>query len=212
MDWPLLDPLDPSVRDAVLAATRKRSFRRGVAVFHEGDPGDTLHLVERGHVAVRVGTHLGELATIRVLGPGQWFGEMALLAEEPRMASVVALEAVDTRSLHRDDFRSLQERYPEMVQVLLAAMTAEVKRLSVALADAMYLPVPKRIARTLLEMRAKYGSDTVPLTQDDLAGLCGTTRQTVNQVLADLEQAGAITIGRGRVVVVDLARVERAGR
>jgi CRP-like cAMP-binding protein len=98
------------------------------------------------------------------------------------------------------------------VQVLLAAMTAEVKRLSVALADAMYLPVPKRIARTLLEMRAKYGSDTVPLTQDDLAGLCGTTRQTVNQVLADLEQAGAITIGRGRVVVVDLARVERAGR
>jgi CRP/FNR family transcriptional regulator, cyclic AMP receptor protein len=212
VDWPLLAPLDDAQRSAVLAATRRRTFRRNEAIFHEGDPGDTLHLLESGHVAVRVATQLGEAATIRVLAPGQWFGEMALLSEEPRMASVVALEPVVTRSLHRDDMRALQSQYPVMDQVLLAAMTAEVKRLSMALADAMFMPVPKRVARTLLDMRAKYSSDTIPLTQDDLAGLCGTTRQTVNAVLAELEQAGAVEVRRGRVVVVDVPRVERAGR
>jgi CRP-like cAMP-binding protein len=212
MDWPLLRSLDDSQRSEVLAATRRRTFRRGQTVFHEGDPGDTLHLLQKGHVAIRVATGASESATIRVLAPGQWFGEMALITDEPRMASVVALDAVETRSLHHDDFVALSARQPALQRVLLDAMTAEVRRLSVALAEAMYLPVTRRLPRLLLSMAATYGSNTVPLTQDDLAGLCGTTRQTVNQLLADLQADGVVSVARGRVVLLDRARLERAAR
>jgi CRP-like cAMP-binding protein len=212
MDWPLLRSLDDVQRAQVLAATQRRTFRRSQTVFHEGDPGDTLHLLQKGHVAIRVATSPTEFATIRVLAPGQWFGEMALISDEPRMASVVALEAVETRTLHRDDFVALATRQPALERVLLDAMTAEVRRLSVALAEAMYLPVTKRLPRLLLSMAATYGSDTVPLTQDDLAGLCGATRQTVNQLLAEMQADDVISVGRGKVLLLDRDRLERAAR
>lgn len=212
MDWALLRSLDDGQRAQVLAATQRRTFRRGQSVFHQGDPGDTLHLLQKGHVAIRVATSVTEFATIRVLAPGQWFGEMALISAEPRMASVVALDAVETRTLHRDDFVALAAQQPTLERVLLDAMTAEVRRLSVALAEAMYLPVPKRLARLLLSMADTYASDTVPLTQDDLAGLCGTTRQTVNQLLADLQADDVINVSRGKVLLLDRDRLERAAR
>jgi CRP/FNR family transcriptional regulator, cyclic AMP receptor protein len=207
VEWALLGQLDE-----VLSATRRRRYRRGETVFHEGDPGDTMHLVEKGFVAVRVTTPLGEVATLRVIGPGQWFGEMALIDRGPRSASLCALVETETRSLHFDDFVALRERDPSVVDILLVALSHEVRRLSAAVADAMYLPVSTRVPRTLLAMRERFAAEVIPLTQDDLAGLCGTTRQSVNQALSALQDRGAIAVARGRVTVIDVALLERAAR
>src|SRR4051812_5777117 len=90
----LLDRLAPDDRTRLLAAARRRRFRKGDTLFHEGDPGDALHLVEKGHVAIQTTTLLGDVATLNVLGPGDVFGEQALIAPEAvRTASAVALEA-----------------------------------------------------------------------------------------------------------------------
>src|ERR671922_1063228 len=104
MEWPLLDGVPEEPRRRVLAAARLRRFARGEVIFHEGDPGDTLHLIARGRVAVRVTTPLGDTATLAVLGPGDFFGELALLSESPRTATVTALEKTETMALHRDAF------------------------------------------------------------------------------------------------------------
>ena len=100
MDWPLLAPLNAEERTATLQAARRRSFAKGEAVVHEGDPADCLHLLVSGHLAVQVSTPDGEHATLNVLGPGAHVGELALLSGGPaqqRSATVVALDAAETR-------------------------------------------------------------------------------------------------------------------
>src|SRR3712207_4700128 len=88
-EWALLQHLAPEERRRLLAAGRSHHFARREVIFHEGDPGDSLHLVQRGHVAIRVTTPLGDVATFTVVGPGQTFGELALLDEsEIRTATV----------------------------------------------------------------------------------------------------------------------------
>ena len=86
MEWPLLAGLDPVDRDRLLAATRRRSYAKGEVLFHVGDPADSLHLVESGRLAVRVDTADGRTATLNLLGPGDFLGELALLGRGARTA------------------------------------------------------------------------------------------------------------------------------
>jgi CRP-like cAMP-binding protein len=201
--FPLLESLPEDDRRQAIMASRRRRFRRNEAIFREGDSGDSLHLIDKGHVAIRITTPQGEVATMRVLGPGDQFGEMATLSGEARMASAVCLDAVETLSLHRDVVTELRARHREIDQALLDAALAEVARLSKALTEVVHDAVTVRVPRQLLRQCEVFGSDTIPLTQDDLAGLCGTTRQTTNQVLQELQQAGAVVVSRGKVTVLD---------
>jgi CRP-like cAMP-binding protein len=184
-------------------------------VFHDGDPGDTLHMIAKGHFAIRITTPLGDVATLRVLGPGEHFGELAVLEPGPRRGSVVALEGGETMSLHRDEFASLRTTIPLLDQVLTAALVSEVRRQAAALVDALYVPVEQRVWRRLAELVELYGSDppvVIALTQDDLAQLAGTTRPTANRVLRSGEDQGVVNLARGRIEVHDLAALARLGR
>ena len=94
MAWKLFTSLTPDEQRRVISQTRRRRFRRGEIVFHEGDPGNSLHLIAKGHVAVRRSTPLGDIATLVVLGPGDYFGELTLVSPESgRNATVVALDS-----------------------------------------------------------------------------------------------------------------------
>jgi CRP-like cAMP-binding protein len=216
VDWPLLSPLPPGVREKVLAAARLKRYVRGEVLFHEGDPGDTLHLVRVGRLAVRVSTDAGESATLRILRPGDAFGELALVAPSGphlRTATVTALESAETLALPRPAFASLCERFPEVERLLLALMAERVDQLSQRLLEALYVGVERRVFRRLLELVDIYadGSATpvIPLTQDDLAGLAGATRPTVNQVLQRLAAQGVVTLQRGSIAVNDVAVLRR---
>src|SRR6476660_2554179 len=94
VDWPILDVLSDEERQSFLRACRRRRFARNEVIFHEGDPGDTLHLIARGHVAIRVTTPLGDVATLRVLEPGEFFGELAVVSPAARNATALAIDAV----------------------------------------------------------------------------------------------------------------------
>ena len=203
--------LDDTHVQGVLARARRRRYQRGEMVVREGDPGDAMHLIDRGHVSISVTTPLGEIATVRVLAPGDLFGEMAVLGDQPRMATVTALDTLETLSLHRSVVDDLRAASTSFDRVLLAAALAEVRRLSYALMEAYYVPVPKRMARTLGQLADTFGG-TVPLTQHDLAGLCGTTRQTANEVLRDLAARSIITLRRGRLDITDRSGLDRAAR
>ena len=215
MDWPLLAPLDEDERSAVVRAARCRSFAKGEVVFHEGDPADSLHLVTAGHLAVRVSTPDGERVTLNVLGPGSHVGELALLGPTPehrRSATVVALDAAETRVLAAAAFHEICAENPRIQRLLTDLLAARVRELSARLLDAMYLGLDRRLYRSLLEVGELYGSGSggtpvIPLTQEQLADLAGGTRPTVNQILQKLVEQQVIALGRGKVTLLDPARL-----
>ncbi|MGH9138541.1 MAG: Crp/Fnr family transcriptional regulator [Acidimicrobiales bacterium] len=207
----LLDSVPDEVRRRLIAAGHRRRFARREVLFHEGDPGDTLHLIERGRVAVRITTPLGDTATLAVVGAGETVGELALLDERPvRSATVVALETTETWALHRDQFDAMRAEDPAVDRFLLDVLAAHVRRLSTQLVEALYLPADTRVARRLVALTSSYGHDDITLTQDELATLAGTTRATVNRVLGELAATGAVAVGRGRIVVLDHGALARA--
>jgi CRP/FNR family transcriptional regulator, cyclic AMP receptor protein len=217
MEWQILEVLSPDERQALLALTRRRRFARNEVIFHEGDPGDTLHLVAKGHVAVRVTTPLGDVATVRVLKAGEFFGELAIISPGPRNATAVALDPVETRTIHRDQFDALRARDPAIDRVIIEALVTEVRRLAVQLVDALYIPVEKRIWRRVVDLAGIFGSGdgsavNIPLTQEELAQVVGATRPTVNRTLKEGEDAGVVRLGRGRVEVLDRDAVARLAR
>ena len=214
MEWPLLAGVSPDDIRRALAVGRRRTFVRNEVVFHRGDPADSLHLIRKGHFAARIVTPLGDLVTLAVQAPGESFGELALLAEGGvRTATVAALEPAETLSINREDFRRLAAREPTVNAILVLLLAEQVRRLTERLIEAHTVAAEQRVLRRLLELAARYpaggGSAVVPLTQEDIAGLAGTSRATVNRVLREQEKLGALELGRGRTTIVDLDALSR---
>jgi CRP-like cAMP-binding protein len=214
MRWRLLEGLaDEEVR-RVLSLARRRRFARNEVVFHRGDPADTIQLIAKGRFAVRIVTPLGDTAILAVLGPGELFGELALVSDDAqRSATVVALEPAETLSVHRVDFDGLRARHPATADVVVSVLAGQVKRLSEHLVEALYVPADRRVLRRLLELTAVYsnngGDVPIPLNQEDIAGLAGTSRATVNKVLRDAESRGEVRLERGRTVVLEADAIRR---
>ncbi len=218
MEWRLLSGLEPADLRRVVEAARRHHFATAETIFGAGDRGTSLHLIESGRVAIRVPTPDGEVATLTIAGAGDAFGEMALLRRSSlRSASAVALEPTVTISLEREAFRQLCRQHPQVERLLVSVLAERVDRLSGHLVEALYLSVDKRVVRRLLELCRVYGAPgattvVVPLRQEDLAGLAGTTRPTVNTLLRRLQEEGMVALSRGRVEVLDLPALARAGR
>jgi len=208
VEHPLLRGLADQDRRAVLARLNRRTYRKGVTIFHAGDPGDSLHLIEKGRVAVRASTRSGDEAILAVLGRADFFGEQALLSPtSTRTASVLALEPVETRVLLRTDFDALRREQPSVERLLVDVLAAQVRRLSSQLLEALYLPVEARVVRRLAGLADLYASDDptvdIPLRQEELASLAGSTRSTTNRVLRQLVDDEVVALGRGRIVILD---------
>lgn len=218
MEWALLAVLPLQERRAFLSRAARRRFRRGEVVFHEGDPGDALHLVERGHLVVQRSTPMGDVVTLLALGPGDVFGELALVAPAPRNATVLAVDPAETLAMHRDVFEDLRSSHPGVDRVLVAALASQLRGVSALLLEALYLPSDKRVYRRLLDLARLFDTHSgdevvcVPFTQEQIAQMAGTTRPTANRVLRSAEEAGIIRISRGRIEVLDPSAVARRAR
>lgn len=218
MEWRLLEGVPIEQVRALLQIARRRRFARNEVVFHRDDPGDSLHLIQKGRFALRVMTPLGDVATIAVRGRGESFGEMALIAEAPRRsATVAALEESETYAVYRNEFDQLRERYPRIDQMLFRFLTSEVRVLNERLVEALYVPVEKRVVRRLVELADLYQTSgdavvVIALSQEVIAELAGATRPTVNQVLRGLQERGIVALARGRIEATDLDALRARAR
>lgn len=210
MEWQLLASLGAEERTALLAGTTVRDYARGEALVREGEPAASLHLVEFGRLAVRVSTTDGDTATLNILGPGDYFGELSLLHDlaPTRSASIVALEPARTRSLSASTFTTFRSTHRAAEQLLLTLLGRRVEELSGRLVEVMYDGLDRRVARRLAELAQTYaeapaGPVVVPLTQEHLAEIVGGTRPSVNQALQRLADQGVVELGRGRITVLD---------
>jgi CRP-like cAMP-binding protein len=208
----VLAGLGEEERRAVLRACRRRRFKRDEVVFHEGDPGDTLHLLDKGHVLVQVAPPLGGAVTVAVLGPGASFGELALVSGRSRRhATILTLEPTETLVLDREGFAALCRDHPDIHEVLTRLLADQVVDLTRRLVEALHVSAEARVLRRLAELARAYGGEgaEVPVTQATLASLAGTARPTTNRVLQQAADEGWVELGRGRVAVVRLDDLER---
>src|SRR3990170_5840023 len=213
MEWPLLADLPAEDVRELLSIARRRTFGKGEVVFHRDDPAESLHLIVRGRFGARVLTPLGDSVLLDVLGPGQAFGELALLLPRARRsATVSALEDGETRSVFRDDFALLQRSHPGVKDVLLRLLAEQLRRSTDRIVEAHYIDAETRVRRRLRELAEAYGSGVVPLTQEDLAAMAGTSRATVHRVLREEEKRGTVALQRGRTTVLDADELDRRCR
>ena len=217
MKWQLLAEVPEDALRALLTIARRRTFARNEVVFHDGDPADSLHLISKGRFSVRITTPLGDTVTLSVRGPGDAFGELALLGRERvRSATVSALEPAETHSVYRDDFERFRREHPPVNDVLIGILADRLRRLSEQVVEAFYVPADQRVIRRVCELAEMYAhgdADTVvPLTQEEIAELAGTSRATVNRVLREAERKGAVELRRGRTAVLDLEGLARRAR
>ena len=187
-----------------------RRFTRGETLVHQGDPNTNVYLIESGHASVKVLSANGTSVTVSVLGPDDGFGELSAIAGGGvRTASVVALDGMHCHIIAGRDFDHLRSEHPEIDRHLVAVLAHQLIALDARLSQNLYETVQRRCARRLLDVAEKYRvpgahSVTIPLTQDDLAGMTGATRPTTNQALGSLVDQGIIRLSRGRMTVHDL--------
>ena len=206
---PLFAGLPANELEQLSTRLRRRRYARGETLFLEGDPGTSLCIVESGRVKLGLTSPEGREIILSLFGPGDVFGELALLDGEPRSANAVAVEPSELLLLSRDEFLRFLEQHPKASQVLLAAVGHWLRRLTTQMQDAAFLDVPARLARTLLRLSgadeaANGGGRAVTprLTQSDLAGMVGTTRETLNKWLGFYEDQGLIRRDNHQIVVL----------
>src|SRR5216684_7488172 len=136
---------------------RRRTYHRGETIFHKGDPGNGLYILTGGQVKIVLPSETGEEAVLAMLEPGEFFGELALFDGQPRSATVVAVQNTEVLVLHRDDFMSFVGRNPEVVSALFAALSRRLRDADEMIEDAIFLDVPGRLAKRLLDLAEKHG-------------------------------------------------------
>jgi CRP/FNR family transcriptional regulator len=187
-----------------------RSFPAGTRVFHEGDSSDACYIVSSGSFRVTREHSDGRAITLATLGPGEVFGELAMLDHDVRSASAEALEDGELLALPASEVRALLARHPEITVKLLSAVVRRLRAANERISRQSFQTVPSRVAGVLLQLVAEEaprsadgGEVTIRMNQSDLAQLAGTSRESVSRFLAELERAGVVRPGRGRVTVLD---------
>ncbi len=194
---------------------RRRRFRRQETIFHQGDPGDSLHIVSLGAVKIVLPSLDGEEAIIATLRSGDFFGELALLDGAPRSATAVAVEASETWTLSRELFLSRLDQDPALREALLTGLARELRRITGHVQELHFLDLAGRLASRLARSARESEPDANevrldwPYTQSDLAAMIGGTRQSVNKLLSGLVERGLLVIEKDTLSIPDVAALER---
>jgi CRP/FNR family cyclic AMP-dependent transcriptional regulator len=206
---PLFADLEEGELERFSQVAVPRSFPAGTRVFHEGDSSDACYIVSEGSFRVTREHSDGRAITLATLGPGEIFGELAMLDGDRRSASAESITDGTLLALPANDVRSLLARNPEIALKLVAGLVRRLRAANARLSRQSFQTVPSRVAGILLQL-SRDGQDgegepnevTIRMNQTDLAQLAGTSRESVSRFLAELERAGVVRSGRGRVTVL----------
>jgi CRP/FNR family cyclic AMP-dependent transcriptional regulator len=193
-----------------------RRYRKGEVIFHEGDPGDALHLVLSGRVKIGRMSAAGDETIVTSIAPGESFGELVLLDGAPRSATATALEPTETLVLDRPAFVSLVDDGHDFRWALLAGIAQHHRRLTDQLAEAHFLDLAGRLAHQLVRLAGEAAPGRqrdVRLgrlyTQSELAAMIGGTRPRVNRLIGEFVETELIRIEPDDIVVLDTEELLR---
>jgi CRP-like cAMP-binding protein len=213
----LFAKVDDDTLELCASSLRVRRYRKNETIFHQGDPGDSLYIIESGSVKIVLPSPEGEEgAIIATLMRGDFFGELALLDGAPHSATAVAIAPTEALVLRRDRFDDLVETQPQLRKALFAGLVTELRRLTGHVEELHFLDLPGRLASRIVRLASESQPGVTtdirldwPFTQSDLAAMIGGTRQTVNRLLADMTAQDLVRLERDALIIPDLDRLAR---
>lgn len=197
----LFRALDEAARDELVNRARRCRYAAGDPVFHLGDPGQSMMAVLSGTVRISLVTSRGRDVVLADLGPGEVFGEVALLDGRDRSAGARALTDCELLVLDRRDVVPLLERRPDLCLRLLSLLCGRLRRSDERMADIAFSELPTRLAKTLLAQAGASAGERLRLSQGELADMVGSARENVNRHLSDWRRRGIVELGKGWVEV-----------
>lgn len=216
---PLFAGLDEPELLGLGACARRRNYRKGEYIFHQGDTGDAVFVLTEGRVKVIFASEDGDEMILATLAPPDVFGELALIDGGPRSASIQTLEPTTVLTLTRGTLLDLMSRQPGVTDVVLRSLGRLVRGMIAQAGDLVFMDLHGRVAKLLLRLiedSAAHPSDGVSIdlkmTQADLAAMVGGSRQSVNQILRHFERRGDLRLEGHRLIVKDLEALRRRAR
>jgi CRP-like cAMP-binding protein len=210
LELPLLAKLPRDDLRELAAIARVQNFRSGAIIFRQGEPGDSLHAIVDGAVRIDVVAPGGNETTMAILGPGECFGELAILDGRPRSANAIANQATKTLVVTRNDFIRWLSDKPKSALLLLETLSLRLRSTNEAFVDLAFFDLSHRLARRLLRLAEPKDAGGLPrrdariaVTQSGLASMLGVSRESVNKQLGAFAERGWIHAGRGYVEVTD---------
>lgn len=218
---PLFGVLPPQELGALATQCYAHRYRKGEMVFREGEPAERILLIESGRVKLFNTSPQGNELLVAVLGPGQIFGELAVIDRGPRAMSSRAMEDVAVFSLGSDQFWTLLESHPALARRLLELMARRLRRADQNTQDLVFFDAPTRLARKLVELAEEHGEPTgrsdeiritVRVTQEEIAQMIGTTRASANRLIASFSERGWIDWNDGQPLLLSPEALLRRSR
>jgi CRP/FNR family cyclic AMP-dependent transcriptional regulator len=208
----LLVALEPEDARALLAQASIRAYRSGETVFRRGDPGDGLYGVLVGRVAVIVESEAGKELILNTFGPGDFFGEIALLDGKGRTATAVVRESSRLLFLARSTFLPFIEERPRIAVRMIALLCERLRRTTDLVEDSAFLNVAARLAKQLLTLstpgKGEEDVGIVQVSQAELAQMIGVSREAVSKQLSQWRRGGIVRLARGRIMIDGHAHLE----
>jgi CRP/FNR family transcriptional regulator, cyclic AMP receptor protein len=211
-----LDALGADTLAALRRLGNQRRYRKGMTIFNDGDSSDSVVIVVAGHVKLCQFDDRGTETLLAISGPNEIVGELAATAGGPRSATAIALDVVDALVLPGTSFRSFVADHSDAALALVRIMTERLRLSNAKVAEFARLDTLGRVARRLAQLAESYGVEedgairiTLALTQEELAGLTASSRESVVKALKLLRDQGAIETGRRLILVLDLDRLHK---
>lgn len=196
---------------------KRRAYRPGETIFHKDDAGTTMYIINEGTVKVSVPSEVGTEMILSILSNGEFFGELSLFDGKPRSATVTAAGLTEVFVLHREDFVDFVGKHPNVSLGIIRALAQRIRRTDNLVEDVVFLDIPARLAKKLLELANTHGKKLpdgateidLRLTQQDIANMLGTTRESVNRQLVAFQERGFISIDRQRITIRKGSELEK---
>lgn len=220
---PIFADLDREQIDGLSRAVRRRRYAKGSLVHAAGAMGADLYVIESGRVTIQLPSERGQELTLRLLGPGDFFGEISLLDDEPWYGDATAVDDCQLLLLAKRDFLEVLDGFPGVTRRLLTIVCKRLRHNAKFAQDLAFLDVPTRLARVLVTLvesdgwgwtgeEDRHQSSVVQITQSALAAYVGATRESVNKWLGYYQRRGWISCKRDSIAVLQLDEIRsRAG-
>lgn len=213
---PVFSGVEPATLQRLAQSCGSRTYPKGQVIFHQGDPGDCLYVLVEGLVMVVVGSPAGDRMVVATCRPPEAFGEIALIDDGPRTASVETLTPTRVLTINRADFLALLRTHPAVVESLLRVVGRLFRETLERTSDFIFLDLPGRVAKCLVQLADTRGEPTsagvsidLGLTQAAFAAMVGGSRPSVNQILRGLEDRGIVALDGRRILLKHLDHLRR---
>ena len=203
---PLFAVLPENQLSLLVKEVSRKSYPRGSAIIAAGDPTDSLYVIISGRLKVMISDDEGREVILAILGPNEFFGEMGLIDDHPRSASVVAIESCELLALSKRDFKKCLEENFEMAMTVMRGLVKRLREADQKIGSLALMDVYGRVARLLLEVAETIDGQKVvtkKLAKQDIAKMIGASREMVSRVMKDLQAAGAIEVRAGSIFLKD---------